>query len=111
MKNRTNDRKEKLIEMIGGNILYIPLIEEIITLEMKLDELSNTPMYKINPKNPMQQKILPAHKMYKELLQQYTNCIKTLERNVGNDNEDGESPLRKWLNERNNKGKKDMDTR
>ena len=96
-------RKEQLIKIVdeGGNAdLLTPLIDQIIHLENKLNELDNLPFYKVNPDNPQQQKVLPVFKLYKEMLQQYTNCLKLLAHESGKENEDEESPLRKWIKER-----------
>lgn len=73
------DRKKELLDAINNNITLIPLVEQMVMMEQKLDEIAKLPFYKVNPENPMQQKVLPAFRMYKELLQQYTNCVKTIE--------------------------------
>lgn len=72
------------------------LLEEKAFLETRLEELRKLPFIKVNPKNPVQQKTTPAGKQYKELLQQYINLIKALEKLSENENEI--SPLREWLN-------------
>lgn len=72
------------------------LLEEKSFLETRLEELRKLPFIKVNPKNPVQQKTTPAGRQYKELLQQYINLIKALERL--SENEDEISPLREWLN-------------
>lgn len=53
-----------------------PTIEEMTFLETRLDELRALPFIKVNPNNPAQQKVTPAARQYKELLQQYNNCVK-----------------------------------
>ena len=93
-------RKEELLQIIENDIVLIPLVNEIITIESRLEEISKLPFYKVNPKNPEQQKMLPAFRIYKELLQQYTNCIKVLSQASGQDESGEESPLRKWVNSR-----------
>jgi hypothetical protein len=72
------------------------LLEEKTFLENRLEELRKLPFIKFNPKNPTQQRTTPAGKQYKELLQQYINLIKALEKLSENENEI--SPLREWLN-------------
>lgn len=72
------------------------LLEEKTFLESRLEELRKLPFIKVNPKNPIQQKTTPAGKQYKELLQQYINLIKALEKLSADENEI--SPLREWLN-------------
>ena len=93
-------RKEELLQIIENDVVLIPLVNEIITIENRLEEVSKLPFYKVNPKNPEQQKMLPAFRIYKELLQQYTNCIKVLSQASGQDESGEESPLRKWVNSR-----------
>lgn len=95
------DRREELIvyccKSEEDKCVLVPLIDEAVFLENRLDELKKLPFIKVNPKNPMQQKSTPAQKQYKELLQQYTNIIKVLTRATGHDEADEESPLRKWV--------------
>lgn len=98
-------RKEELIQIVckdgtGNEVMLLPLIEQTIFIEKKLSELEELPFYKVNPANPLQQKVLPAFKCYKELLQQYTNVVKTLSHAMGQAENDEESPLRKWVNAR-----------
>ena len=93
-------RKEELISIINNEPLLIPLVEEVVMIEEQLYELKKLPFYKVNPKNAEQQKMLPAFRIYKELLQQYTNCIKTLAKSIGMDEKDEESPLRQWTRQR-----------
>ena len=100
------DRKKELLKIIDDDITLIPLVDEIINIEKKLTDVSKLPFYKVNPKNPEQQKMLPAFRIYKELLQQYTNCIKVLSSASGQNESDEESPLRKWVNSRLNDDKK-----
>ena len=94
------DRKEELLKVIEYDVTLMPLIDEVVYLEEQLDYLRGLPKIKVNPKNPAQQKATPAAKMYKELLQQYSNVIKILLKATGADAENEESPLRKWMNER-----------
>lgn len=77
------------------------LIEEIIFIEENLVKLKELPFIVVNTKNPAIQKATPASKQYKELLQQYNNCLRLLFRITGEmDSTEEESPLRKWLKER-----------
>lgn len=90
-------RKEELLQVIDNDITLMPLIDEVVFLENRLEELKKLPFIKVNPKNPTQQKSTPAQKQYKELLQQYVNIIRVLIRATGTDESDEESPLRKWV--------------
>lgn len=100
-------RRDELIKIVGSDPINAKMIDYVIGLETRLDELEKNdregiaPFYKVNPDNPAQQKVMPMFKAYKELLQQYTNCYKALAKM--NDSDDGkdESPLRKWANGRN----------
>lgn len=111
-------RREELVKVIPPESLELvdEVLDEVIFLETQLTELRNLPFIQVNPKNPMQQRNTPAAKMYKELLQQYINCIKMIEYVIYKDKklEEGEkedSPLRKWAKEYANKTEKNLDTR
>lgn len=80
--------------------LIRPMIDDVIFLECKLDDLRQLPFLRVNPKDPSMQKATPAAKQYKELLQQYNNCIKILAGVLRKDVPEEESPLRAYLNAR-----------
>lgn len=90
------DRKEELLKIVDSSI-FEPLIDKILYLEKQLEQLEKLPMIKVNPNNPEQQKTTPSAKLYKEFLQQYTNCIKIISRLASDENEKDVSPLREWL--------------
>lgn len=96
------NRKEKLLSIIGKghNELLIRLVDETLFLENQLKELKQYPFIAVNPKNPMKQRATPAARQYKEMLQQYTSCIRVIAKITGQDDTDEESPLRKWFRER-----------
>lgn len=73
------------------------LIDHIVFLEKQLAELKQLPFIEVNPKNPMQQRPTPAAKQYKELLQQYNNCIKILLSAAHKTDGEEVSPLREYL--------------
>ena len=91
------DRKKELLKLAGDDVTLIELVSKMLFLEKRLEELEKLPFIKVNPNNPAQQKATPAAKQYKELLQQYTNCIKILSRAGNADDTEDESPLRKWV--------------
>ena len=91
------DRKKELLKLAGDDVTLIELASKMLFLEKRLEELEKLPFIKVNPNNPEQQKTTPAAKQYKELLQQYTNCIKILSRAGNTDDSEDESPLRKWV--------------
>lgn len=94
---KQQNRKEELEKIVGNDEVIQPLIDEIVFLEGKLEELKKYTFLKVHPEKPELQKATPAAKQYKEFLQQYLNCIKVLAKISGNDEEDEESPLRKWV--------------
>lgn len=55
-----------------------PLLDQVVFLEERMDELRQLPFIKINPKNPAQQKSTPAAKVYKECMQSYMNAVRIL---------------------------------
>lgn len=95
-------RKEQLLELIKDRSeLAVELVEDVIFLEGQLEYLKTLPFIRINPNNFELQKATPAAKQYKELLQQYTNCIKTLVSMSGDDEAAEDSPLREWVRNQN----------
>lgn len=99
-------RKEQLQQIIykigtDNEAKTAQLIDEIIFIEENLAKLKELPFIAVSSKNPNIQKATPASKQYKELLQQYNNCLRLLFRITGEmDSNEEESPLRKWLKER-----------
>lgn len=93
-------RRAELLNYIDNDPILIPMVERLLFLEGKLEELEKLPLLRINPNNPVQQKATPAAKLYKEYLQQYVNVFKALERATGADDTEI-SPLRKWAEARN----------
>lgn len=73
------------------------LIDDIVFIEGRLVELRKYPFIKVNPKDLSQQRATPAAKQYKELLQQYNNCIKILLGVLGKVENAETSPLREYL--------------
>lgn len=97
-------RKDELLK-IFENVedtrgIILPMIDDVIFLEERLAELRALPFIKVNPKDSSQQKPTPAAKQYKELLQQYNNCIKILTGIVRKDSPEEESPLRAFIQSR-----------
>lgn len=100
MKNR---RKE-IISLVPKESLQLvdDVIDNIVFLEEKLEELKAFPFIQVDPKDHMRQRSTPASKQYKEFLQQYINCIKVIESVIYKDKRlesetPEESPLRKWF--------------
>lgn len=97
------NRKDELLKALdtvekSKREIVLPLIDDIVFIEEQLKELKKLPFIKVHPQNPSLQKPTAAAKQYKELLQQYNNCIKVLcsqFHTTGGDNE--ESPLRMYL--------------
>ena len=88
------DRREKLLKLVGDDPVLIREVDEMLFLEEKLDELRKLPHIQIGPKG--QQRATVAAKEYIKYLQQYNNVVKILARATGADANDEESPLRTW---------------
>ena len=99
-----NKRAEEIFEYVERDVTLINLIEDVVELERLLDQLRGLPKLRVHPEDPTRQKVTPAAKLYKEYLQQYINAIKVLQKRAGADDAADESPLRRWLNERNMDG-------
>lgn len=99
------DRKEEILKYIRDNrqpdIGFLsPLVDDVVFLEEQLEDLRKFPFLQIHPSDKTRQKPTSAAKLYKELLQQYNNCVKLiLLKNTGDD-EKMESPLRKYMENR-----------
>ena len=97
------DRKEELQKLCANldgaaKTTTAPLLDDIVFLERQLKILREYPFIKVNPKDPTQQKPTYAAKQYKELLQQYNNCLKILLGILGKIENAETSPLREYLN-------------
>lgn len=92
-------RKEELYQLVGGNIVLTKVIDEMLIVEARLDELKKLPFIKVHPTDPTKQKATPAARLYKESLQQYVNLVRILMKATGTEEHDEESPLRKWFRE------------
>lgn len=98
-------RAQELSEIFAGidegvRQIIAPMITETAYLETELSTLRALPKIRIHPSDPQRQQATPAAKLYKELLQQYTNCIKVLTGVLHREAPEEESPLRQWLEER-----------
>lgn len=103
-KVEKTDRKAELLK-IFENVedtrgIILPLIDDVVFLEAQLDYLRTLPFIRVSTQDPSLQKATPASKQYKELLQQYNNCIKILTGIVRKDGSEEVSPLRAYLNSR-----------
>ena len=98
------ERKQELLQIFNEiedtKGLILPMIDEVVFLEWQLKDLRNLPFIKICPNDSTLQKVTPAAKQYKELLQQYNNCIKILAGVLRKDAPEEESPLRAFLQSR-----------
>ncbi len=94
-------RKEELLQIFDQvddtKGIIAPMIDDVVFLEEQLQELRKLPFIRINPHDHSQQKATPAAKQYKELLQQYNNCIKILTGILRKDTPEEESPLRAFI--------------
>lgn len=97
-------RKEELTHIFeqieDTKDVIMPMIDDVVFLEEQLQALRKLPFIRVNPKDPALQKPTPAAKQYKELLQQYNNCIKILTGVLRKDAPEEESPLREYLKSR-----------
>ena len=106
-KDKIMTRKEELIK-IFENVedtkgIIMPLIDDVVFLEEQLRELRKMPFIKVHPDYPDIQKPTAASKQYKELLQQYNNCIKIMTSIIRKDSPEEESPLRAFISSRKDK--------
>lgn len=117
-KNRQRmSRKEDLLKLLPAETIVLTeeVVNKILFLEKKMDELKELPFIQVDKKNNMRQRSTPAAKLYKELLQQYTNCVKILETVIYRNRklegiEEEASPLEEWLMNHDDSRKKDLDS-
>ncbi len=117
-KNRQRmSKKEDLLKLLPAETIVLTeeVVNKILFLEKKMDELKELPFIQVDKKNNMRQRSTPAAKLYKELLQQYTNCVKILEAVIYRNRklegiEEEASPLEEWLMNHADSRKKDLDT-
>lgn len=99
-----NTRKEELVSIFAGmdNVkdIVLPMIDDVVFLEDQLEELRKLPFIRVSKQDPSLQKATPAAKQYKEMLQQYNNCIKILTGILRKDSAEEESPLREYIRSR-----------
>jgi len=97
-------RKEELLHIFDQiedtKGVIIPMIDDVVFLEEQLKHLRTLPFIRVNPSDPSMQKPTPAAKQYKELLQQYNNCLKILTGILRKDTPEETSPLRAFLEAR-----------
>ena len=102
--NADDKRRAELIKMFDGvedtKGIILPLIDDVVFLERQLEELRKLPFIRVSSMDASIQKATPAAKQYKEMLQQYSNCIKILTGIIRKDAPEEESPLRAYLNAR-----------
>ena len=98
------NRKEELLQIFDQiedtKGIIRPMIDDVVFLEAQLQDLRKLPFIRVNPEDPSKQKPTPAAKQYKELLQQYNNCVKILTGILRKDAPEDESPLRAFLEAR-----------
>ncbi len=94
------ERKAQLMKLLENNPNKDTLgflVDDIVFLEDKLNALKQLPFIRVHPDNPERQKHTPACRQYKELLQQYNNCLKILLHATNSTDEQADSPLRIWV--------------
>ena len=96
------DRKSELLGCFSGleqetQKIIVNLVDDVVFLEGLLSNLRKLPFIKVHPDNPELQKPTPAAKQYKELLQQYNNCIKILTSVLRKDATEEESNIMKFM--------------
>lgn len=97
---RYDDLMAAVCQTADDRAIYDPLVRKAVLLEEKMEALEKLPHIKVDPKDNTRQKMLPAHKQYKELLAQYSNIIRILGRVTVEDENTAESPLRTWAKAR-----------
>lgn len=100
-------RTKELNDFVGKDkVIFLGnLINDIVYMEERLEELRQYPFIKVNPKNKEQQKKSESSKLYLSLMAQYTQDLKALSYLAGKSGDEEEiSPLRMYIQKINSKG-------
>ena len=95
------ERKKELLSVlksVDSDVLKLldPLIDNIVFEEKQLQYLRTLPFIKVKD-NGLRQMPTPASKQFKEIKQTYLNDLHVLGKYIGIDNEEKDSPLRKYF--------------
>ena len=98
------NRREQLAAIFedideSDKVLIDKLIDEIVFLENKMQEVKEMPFISVHPKKPALQKLTPASRLYKECTQSYMNAIRILESIIKKDEVSEQDELLKRLSE------------
>ena len=98
-------RKDEILKYIKENRpnevnFLLPLVDDVVFLEGELEKLRELPLIEIHPTDRGRQRTTPSAKLYKELLQQYNNCLKIIVVKTGGEDSEEDSPLRTYMKER-----------
>lgn len=104
-KGEKMTRKDEILEYIKENRpneldILSPLVDDVVFLEERLEELRKNPFIEIHPVDKTKQRPTQSAKLYKELLQQYNNCVKIIIVKSGGEDSDDTSPLREFMKQR-----------
>lgn len=82
-KEKNAARYDELMKVIKDidkekAIVLRPLVEDIVFIEERMQELRKLPQIRVSSTNKAIQKATPASKQYKELMQSYLNAVKVL---------------------------------
>lgn len=98
------NRRDEFAEIFAGvneqeRRLVDRLIDEVVFLEARMDEVRGLPFVSVNPKNKSQQRMTAAAKVYKECTQSYMNAIRILAVILRKEDKSAEDTLMKLLND------------
>ena len=79
-KDQRKQELEKIFEGVDEKErqLVDRLMDEVIFLEERMEDLKKFSFISVHPKNPCLQKVTPAAKLYKECSQSYMNAVRIL---------------------------------
>ena len=105
-KGEKMTRKEEILKYIRENrpneVNFLsPMIDDLVFLEDRLKELRKNPFIEIHPVDKTKQRPTPSAKLYRELLQQYNNCVKIIIMKASGEDSEEDSPLREFMRKRN----------
>ncbi|MEG2934621.1 MAG: hypothetical protein RR842_13680 [Gordonibacter sp.] len=83
---------------VSAQSIITPMLTEVAFMERRLATLRELPMIEVHPNNLSKQRPTQAARQYRETMQQYNACIKTLLGATTRGATEEASPLRDYLN-------------
>ena len=95
-EDEKQNRRDELLA-ISDDAVIRKMIEKMVLLEDRMEELEKLPWIRVNPVNPAMQKHTPAFFQFHRTLSSYKEIVKFVCKATGTMETDEESPLRSFI--------------